>query len=273
MTGPLPVSGPQHHDMILVVIDKSTKRAHLIPCHSTDTAADMGQLVLDHVVTQHGMPCVIVSNRDSKFTSKLWKTLFQLFGTKLSISMPFHPQTDRQSEHMGQTTKEMLHHHVDYQQDNWLKQLPALEFAYNSSSHPSTGMSPFELDLGQQPLRPMDCIMDTKSEVPASENFVALLQTLQNEAQDAILTSQQTQAQYHNRNHKPACIEVDNQVMVSTKYSDPPFIRGVGSKKLKAKFIGPYKVLAKRNTMSFLIDLPNHITVHPVINIQHLQLH
>jgi len=108
--------------------------------------------------------------------------------------------------------------------------------------------------------------------VPASEDFVALLQTLQSEAQDAILTSQQTQAKYHDRYHKPACIEVDNQVMVSTKYIHPSFIRGAGSKKLKAKFIGPYKVLAKRNTMSFLIDLSNHIKVHPIINIQYLQL-
>ena len=132
LAGLLPVSGPQHHNMILVVIDKLTKRAHFIPWNSTDAVADTAQLVYDHVVTQHGMPCVIVSDRDSKFTSKFWKTLFHCFGTKLSISTPFHPQTDKQSEHMVQTTKEMLRHYVNYQQDNWLKQLPALEFAYNS---------------------------------------------------------------------------------------------------------------------------------------------
>ena len=61
--------------------------------------------------------------------------------------------------------------------------------------------------------------------------------------------------------------------MVSTKYIHTPFIRGMGSKKLKAKFIGPHMVLAKRNTISFLIDLSNHIKIHPVINIQYLQLH
>jgi len=44
---------------------RNTKRAHLIPWNSTDAAADTAQLVFDHVVTQHSMPCVIVSDRDS----------------------------------------------------------------------------------------------------------------------------------------------------------------------------------------------------------------
>ena len=100
--------------MTIVVIDKLTKQAHLIPFHSTDTAADTAQLIFDHIVTQHGMPQSIVSDRDSKFNSIFWKTLFQRFGTKLSMSTPFHPQTDGQSERMVRTTKEMLHHYVNY---------------------------------------------------------------------------------------------------------------------------------------------------------------
>jgi hypothetical protein len=268
--GPLPASGPQHHDIILIVIDKLTKQAHLKPCHSTDTAADTAQLIFNHIVTQHGMPRIIISDRDSKFTSIFWKTLFHRFGTKLSMSTPFHPQTDGQSERMVRTTKEMLRHYVNYRQDNWLKQLPALEFAYDSSGHPSTGMSPFELDLGQQPLRPLDCLTNDKSEVPESEDFVALLQALQTEAQDAILNAQLSQGQYYDKGRKAPRDEKDDLVMVSTTYIHPPFIQGAGSKKIKAKFIGPFKVLEKKNPTSYLIELPSHIKVHPVIDVQYL---
>jgi glycosyltransferase A (GT-A) superfamily protein (DUF2064 family) len=95
--------------MIILVVDKRTNHAHLIPSHLTDNAADTAQLILDHVISQHDMPKVIISDRDSKFMSTFWKALFQRFGTKLSMSTPFHPQTDRQSERMMRITKELLH--------------------------------------------------------------------------------------------------------------------------------------------------------------------
>lgn len=222
--GPLPTSNPQQHDMIIIVVDKLTKRAHLIPSHSNDTAADTAQLIFDHVIQHHGMPRVIISDRESKFTSVFWKTLFQCFGVKLSMSTLFHPQTDGQSERMVQKTKEMLPHYVIYWQDNWLKQLPALEFANNSACHPPTGMSPFDLNLGQQPLQPIDCLCGPASELPALEDFIMHLQSLQIKAQEAILASQQSQARYYDRNRHSVCIKKDNLVMVSTSYIHPPFV-------------------------------------------------
>jgi transposase InsO family protein len=95
----------------------------------------------------HGVPAVIISDRDTKFTSHFWRTLFERYGTKLALSSAYYPETDGQFERMVRTVKEMLRSVVNHKQDNWTEQLAAIDFAYNNSVHPSTSMTPFEEDL------------------------------------------------------------------------------------------------------------------------------
>jgi hypothetical protein len=53
-----------------------------------------------------------VLDRDSKFVSKLWQSLHNAMGTKLDMSVAFHPQIDGQSEHTIQTLEDMLRTYV-----------------------------------------------------------------------------------------------------------------------------------------------------------------
>jgi hypothetical protein len=73
----LPCS-PRGRDAIWVVVDRLTKSA----------------LYMREVIRIHGVPKSIVSDRDSKFVSKFWESLHSALGTKLSLSVAFHPQTD-----------------------------------------------------------------------------------------------------------------------------------------------------------------------------------
>jgi hypothetical protein len=103
----LPCS-PRGKDVIWVVIDRLTKVAHFIPMKQTSSAIDLVPLYIKEVVRLHGVPKSIVSDRDYKFVSKFWQSLHNAMGTKLDMSVAFHPQTNEQSERTIQTLEDML---------------------------------------------------------------------------------------------------------------------------------------------------------------------
>jgi transposase InsO family protein len=106
-------------DAIVVFVDMFSKMVHLVPTKTTATAPDTAQLFFNHVFKLHGLPKAIVSDRDAKFTSKFWQTLFKTMGTRLVMSTAFHPQTDGQTERANKTLEDMLRAFTSYRQDDW----------------------------------------------------------------------------------------------------------------------------------------------------------
>ena len=84
----------------MVVVDKLIKVAHFIPVKATHKAANIANIYMKEVARLHGIPKAVVSDRDSKFTSNLWKGLFEGFGTSLNMSTLYHPQTDGQQKEL-----------------------------------------------------------------------------------------------------------------------------------------------------------------------------
>jgi len=115
---------------------------------SNATAPDIAGIFFNTVFRLYGMPSVIVSDRDTKFTSLFCKALFKCIGTKLAMSTAFHPETDGQTERNNRTLEQMLRNYVNYRQNDWDQHLAAAEFAYNNSKQASTGMTPFFLLTG-----------------------------------------------------------------------------------------------------------------------------
>ena len=66
----------RQHDSIMIVVDRFIRVAHFILVESTFLASDVAHVFIKYVVTLHGIPKKIVSDRDVKFTSKIWKELF-----------------------------------------------------------------------------------------------------------------------------------------------------------------------------------------------------
>nr|GEY25546.1 reverse transcriptase domain-containing protein [Tanacetum cinerariifolium] len=75
------------YDTIWVIIDRLTKSAHFLPMGETDPMEKLMKLYMKEVVTRHGVPVSIISNRDSKFTSLFWKVLHKALGTRLDMKV------------------------------------------------------------------------------------------------------------------------------------------------------------------------------------------
>nr|GEW96333.1 reverse transcriptase domain-containing protein [Tanacetum cinerariifolium] len=95
-------------DTIWVIVDRLTKSAHFLPMREDDTLEKLTRQYLKEVVSRHGVPVSIISDRDGRFTSNFLKSLNKALGTRLDMSTAYHPETDGQSDRTIQTLDDMM---------------------------------------------------------------------------------------------------------------------------------------------------------------------
>jgi len=95
-------------DSILVIVDRLTKSAHFVPIKISMSVAKLAEIYIEQIVRLHGIPSSIVSDRDPRFTSKFWESFQAALGSKLRLSLVYHPQTDGQTERTIQSLEELL---------------------------------------------------------------------------------------------------------------------------------------------------------------------
>jgi hypothetical protein len=157
-----------------VVVDHFSKMAHFIPYHKSDNASHVPYLFFAEIVHSHGVLTTTASNRDAKFLSHFWITLWLKLGTKLLFSIICHPQTDGQTEVVNRTLSTMLRAILKSNLKLWEECLPHIEFAYNRSVHSTTKLSPFQVVYGFNPRAHIDLL----SLPPSETTFLMLLNDL-----------------------------------------------------------------------------------------------
>ena len=143
------------HNAIWVIVDRLTKSAHFIPIRNNYSTEKLAQIYIDEIVSRHGVPLSIISDRDSHFTSHFWQAVQEALGTRIDLSTAYHPQTDGQSERTIQTLEDLLRACVLDFKGNWDQHLSLIEFSYNNSYHSSIKAAPYEALYGRKCRSPL----------------------------------------------------------------------------------------------------------------------
>ncbi|KAG4234491.1 hypothetical protein PC116_g17345 [Phytophthora cactorum] len=267
---------------IVVFVGRLSKMDHLAAVPDTIDDEGTALLFLDRVFRQHGLPEAIVLDRDPRFTPKFWKSLFQVLGTRLDISTADHPQTDGQTERVNRVVKDILRSVCAEAPRRWSEVLPLVEFALNSAVHASTGFTPFYVNRLANPRVPLTpprrgCglsgggIANRLADIsPIAvrkqvDDFVSLRLSVLRQVRDAMTESQDLQKEYadvQGRGNRER-FEVGNLVLLNAKNLPTHAVSAVFKTKLRPRFIGPFKVVAKKG-LAYTLNLPKKMCTHPV---------
>ncbi|GKB22432.1 putative reverse transcriptase domain-containing protein, partial [Tanacetum coccineum] len=224
-------------DAIWVIADRLTKSAHFLPMKKTDLMEKLMRQYLKEVVSRHGVPVSIISDRHSKFTSHFWQSLNKALGTQLDISTAYHPQTDGQSEKTIQTLEYMMRACViDFGNVSIAYLLPEFEDAQ---------------------LTGLEIVHET------TEKIIQIKKRIQ--------AARDRQKSYADRIGKPMEFEVGDKVMLKVS----PWKGVIRFRKWgmpNPRYIGPFKILAKVGMVAYRLELPEKLSgVHSTFYVSNLK--
>ncbi|GJW51003.1 putative reverse transcriptase domain-containing protein [Tanacetum coccineum] len=257
-------------DTIWVIVDRLTKSAHFLPMREDDTLEKLTRQYLKEVVSKHGVPVSIISDRDGKFTSHFWKSLHKALGTRLDMSTAYHPETDGQSERTIQTLEDMLRACVLDFGKGWDKHLPLVEFSYNNSYHTSIKAAPFEALYGRKCRSPICWAEVGDSQLTGPEIIHETTERIV-QIKSHIQAARDRQKSYADVRRKPLEFQVGDKVML--KVSPWKGVIRFGKRgKLNPRYIGPFKIIAKVGTVAYRLELPKKLSrVHSTFYVSKLK--
>ncbi|KAD6796015.1 hypothetical protein E3N88_06911 [Mikania micrantha] len=242
-------------DSIWVIVDRLTKSAHFLPIRETYPVRKLARIYIDEIISRHGIPLSIISDRDARFTARFWESLHEAFGTRLDLSTAYHPQTDGQTERTIQTLEDMLRACVIDFGGNWDSHLPLVESSYNNSYHASIGMAPFEALYGRKCRSPICWTEVGDSQITGPE----IIQETTDKIRDNLLAARSRQKSYADKRRKPLEFEVGDMVLL--KASPWKGVVRFGKKgKLAPRYVGPFKILERIGKVAYKLELPPELS-------------
>jgi hypothetical protein len=259
----------QGYDSIYVVVDRFSRMGHFIPCKTTNDASHIAHLFFKEVVRIHGLPLSIVSDRDVKFMSHFWKTLWKKLGTNMSFGSAYHPQTDGQTEVVNRTLGNLLRCLTKEYGQTWDVIISQAEYAYNDSKNRTTGKSPFEIVYGMHPrgVCELRCLGNMDQISGQAEDFVQTMKEIQEQVKKTIQDNTLKLKAKVDEKKKDVQFVVGDYVMVHLNKAR--LQKGIPTK-LQMKRVGPCKILAKYGANAYKVDLPSDLGISPIFNVQDL---
>ncbi|GJZ14415.1 reverse transcriptase domain-containing protein, partial [Tanacetum coccineum] len=236
------------HDAIRVSIGRLTKSVHFLPMREDYKMDRLASFYLNEIISRHGVMISIISNHDRSFTSRFWQSMQEALGTRLDMSMAYHPQIDSQSERTIQTLEDMLKAYVLDFGGSWDVHFPLVEFSYNNSYHSSVRCAPFEALYGRKCRSPI----------------------LWAKVREGQLLGPELKS-YADKRRKPLEFSVGEYVLLKV----PPW-KGVvrfGKKgKLAPRFVGPFGITERIGPVAYRLRLPEELNgVHDTFHVSDLK--
>lgn len=260
----------KNFDTILVVIDKFTKYGHFIPLTHPYTAMTVAQTYMNNIYKLHGLPKVLVFDRDRVFTSSFWKELFRITDTTLNMSTTYHPQTGGQTERLNQCLETYLCCFVQAYPVKWAQWISLAEYWYNTTFHSALGKTPFEVLYGYPPshfgIIPSDAcaVPDLKQWLEDRAAISELIQHNMNRAQQRM----KSQEDKHRLERE---FSVGDWVYGKLQPHIQQSVQRRTSHKLSYKYFGPYLIVQRIGTVAYELQLPSTSKVHPVFHVSQLK--
>jgi hypothetical protein len=213
-----------------------------------------------------------VSNRGPQFTSKFWAAFCHHLSIERRLSTAYHLQIDGQTERQNQTLEQYLRAYVNHLQDDWVHWLPLAKFAYNTSVHALTGLTPFYAAKAHHP-EMSECIREVPADgsvpdVPdaraRAQRVLEICVVLEKRWKEATAT----QRKYTDRRTKPQEFAVGDMVWLSGKniQTKQP------CKKLDHRFYGPYPVAERISRQAYRLNLSQQVAnIHDVFHVSLLE--
>ncbi|MBW0496459.1 hypothetical protein O181_036174 [Austropuccinia psidii MF-1] len=210
---------------------------------------DTAVLFWNNIISTCGVPKIIISDRDPKFTSEFWTNLYDMLGTKLAFSTAYHPQTDGLAERMIQTMEDILRRfcaycmeykdHEGYTHD-WVTLLPEVQLAYNTSQKSTIGKAPALVEKGWNPLFPVDHLKKNLLTIhPKAKDFHQMWKRACETAAKCIAEAKEYNKQRLDKSHMKPDIRGEDQVLVFTLNLN----NLKGPKKMRDSFVGPFTII------------------------------
>ena len=186
------------------------------------------------------------------------------------MSTAYHPQTSGQVERVNQILEDMLRACVISFGMKWEECLPFAEFSYNNSYQASLGMAPFEALYGRKCRTPLNWSETGESKIfgpdviNEAEEKVRIIR-------DNLKIAQSRQKSYYDSKHRDMIYQPGDQAYLRVTPMRGTHRFGIKGK-LAPRYIGPFKVLAKRGEVAYLLELPEKLSkVHDVFHVSQLK--
>jgi len=270
----------QNRTGILVFVCRLSKMIHLVPVKESVTAKQCARIFMDTIFRLHGLPKTLVSDRDPRFTAAFWSELFKLLGTDLAMSTAAHPQTDGQTERANRVVEDVLRGMASEHPKKWSDYLPLVEFSINNSVHSTTGVSPFYINSMRDPLVPLmlrdnhELMTKLKSvKTKGLSHFVSERQAVLQRVRERMAESQDKQKQYADMKGRNNIniFNVGDLVLLSTKDLPKTALPSLEANKLQPRFLGPFKVVKRIGKVSYRLDIPSYLRLHPTFYVGKLK--
>ncbi|GJU31157.1 putative reverse transcriptase domain-containing protein [Tanacetum coccineum] len=203
----------------------------------------LARLYLNEIVARHGVPISIISDRDSRFTSRFWQSMQEALGTRLDMSTAYHPQTDGQSERTIQTLEDMLR---------------AVRCAPNKALYGRKCHSPIMwAEVGEGQLIGPELVQETTEKI--------------SQIKDRLKAARDRQKSYADKRRKPLEFSVGDYVLL--KVSPWKGVVRFGKKgKLAPRFVGPFEIIEKVGPVAYRLDFPEELNgVHDTFHMSNLK--
>ena len=243
---------------ILVIADYFTKFTEIFPLKNIE-AETVAETMFRGWIKRYGCPQEIHSDQGSQFESQIFQEMCKLLQINKTRTTAYHPQSDGLIERMNRTIKEILAKYISVNQTDWDKFVDSVVFAYNSTIHDTTGITPYRMVFGEEIVLPVDLATEKvnaeQSTIPKNQaEYVRELQRSLNEMYDIVrdVTNKLSfrQKRYYDRNVRSTNYDVGDLV----RRSQPKVMIGTKSK-LARKWTGPWIIMQRLSDVLYKIQV------------------